>query len=125
MNGWGIASPLSYNLGRLPTRGAVRHPRRHRDFLTDDLAAAESKAREAGAVLVREYIFRNARLPLGEVKDRGHYGSRSWPEEFDGRGDDFMVPLVTDPDRIILVVAGGDGCHSSWFPAWSATQRAT
>jgi hypothetical protein len=21
-------------------------------------------------------------------------------------------------------VAGGDGRHSSWFPAWSATQRA-
>ena len=74
---------------------------------------------------VREYIFQNARLPLGELKGRGHHGSRSWPAEFEGQGDGFMVPLVTDPDKLVLVVAGGDGRHSSWFPAWSATQRAT
>ncbi len=73
---------------------------------------------------VREYIFQNARLPLGEIKGRGHYGARSWPPEFEEQSDDFMVPLVLDPDKIILVVAGGDGGHSSWFPAWSATQRA-
>jgi hypothetical protein len=34
-----------------------------------------------------------------------------------------LVPLVTDPEKLILVVAGGDGRHSSWFPDWSATQR--
>jgi hypothetical protein len=38
--------------------------------------------------------------------------------------DTFLVPLVTSPDTLLLVVAGGDGRHSSWFPAWSATQRA-
>lgn len=85
-----------------------------------EIAAAGYSRRD-----VKEYIYQNARQPMGEVKDRGHYGSRSWPAEFDGQDDDFMVPLVTDPDRIILVVAGGDGRHSSWFPAWSATQRAT
>ena len=85
-----------------------------------EIAAAGFSRRD-----VREYIFQNARLPLGELKDRGHYGSRSWPTEFEGQNDDFMVPLVTDPDRLVLVVAGGDGRHSSWFPAWSATQRAT
>ncbi|MCH7713721.1 MAG: hypothetical protein IIC99_08875, partial [Chloroflexi bacterium] len=74
---------------------------------------------------VREYIFQHVRRPMGEVKNRGHYGSRSWPAEFDDQDDDFMVPLVTDPDRLVVVVAGGDGRHSSWFPAWSATQRAT
>ena len=36
-----------------------------------------------------------------------------------------MLPLVTGPDKFVLVVAGGDGRHSSWFPSWSATQRAT
>jgi hypothetical protein len=35
-----------------------------------------------------------------------------------------LVPLVADPEKLILVVAGGDGRHASWFPAWSATQRA-
>jgi hypothetical protein len=36
-----------------------------------------------------------------------------------------MVPLVLSPDKFVLVVAGGDGRHSSWMPAWSATERAT
>lgn len=85
-----------------------------------EIAAAGYSRRD-----VREYIFQNVRRPMGEVRNRGHYGSRSWPTEFDGHGDDFMVPLVTDPDKFVLVVAGGDGRHSSWFPAWSATQRAT
>ena len=56
---------------------------------------------------VKEYIFRNVRRPMGDIRDRGHYGSRSWPAEFDGQPDDFMVPLVTDPDRIVLPVATG------------------
>ena len=85
-----------------------------------EIAAAGFSRRD-----VREYIFQNARLPLGEVKGRGHYSSRSWPPEFENQSDDFMIPLVLDPDKLILVVAGGDGGHSSWFPAWSATQVAT
>jgi hypothetical protein len=30
--------------------------------------------------------------------------------------EEFLVPLVTSPDTLILVVAGGDGRHSSWCP---------
>lgn len=74
---------------------------------------------------VKEYIFRHARIRLGTLKDRGHWGARSWPEEWEAQGDDFPVPLVDDPDKLVLVVAGGDGRHTSWFPPWSATQRAT
>jgi hypothetical protein len=36
----------------------------------------------------------------------------------------FPGPVVTAPETLILVVAGSDGQHSSWFPAWSATRRA-
>lgn len=74
---------------------------------------------------VKEYIFQHARIPLGVLKDYGHWGARSWPDEWESQGDDFLVPLVENPDKLVLVVAGGDGRHSSWFPAWSATQRAT
>ena len=73
---------------------------------------------------VKEYIFQHARIRLGTLKDRGHWGARSWPEEWEAQGDEFPVPLVDDPDKLLLVVAGGDGRHSSWFPPWSATQRA-
>ena len=87
--------------------------------------AAEIAEAGYGRADVRQYIFEHARLPLGQLKERGHYGTRSWPAEFERRGDAFEVPLVTDPDKLVLVVAGGDGRHSSWFPAWSATERAT
>ena len=86
--------------------------------------AAEIAAAGVGRKAVKEYIFQHARMPLGQLRDRGHWGARSWPEAWEHRPDDFPVPLVTDLDKLILVVAGGDGRHSSWFPAWSATQRA-
>jgi len=86
--------------------------------------AVEIAAAGLGRKEVKEYIFHHARMPLGKLRDRGHWGARSWPEAWEHQPDDFLVPLVTDPDKLILVVAGGDGRHSSWFPAWSATQRA-
>jgi hypothetical protein len=86
--------------------------------------AAEIAAAGFGRKEIKEYIFQHARMPLGHLRDRGHWGARSWPEAWEQQPEDFLVPLVTSPDRLILVVAGGDGRHSSWFPAWSATQRA-
>jgi hypothetical protein len=87
--------------------------------------AAEIAAAGFGRKEVKEFIFEHARLPLGELRDRGHWGARSWPDEFEGQDDEFLVPLVSSPDKLLLVVAGGDGRHSSWMPAWSATERAT
>jgi hypothetical protein len=86
--------------------------------------AAEIAADGFGRKEIKEYLFENVRMPMGKIKNRGHYGTRSWPDEYDSKPDDFMVPLVADVDKYVLVVAGGDGRHSSWFPAWSATQRA-
>jgi hypothetical protein len=89
--------------------------------------AAEVAAAGFGRRAIKEYIFQHAqhaRMPLGRLRDRGHWGARSWPEDWEHQPEDFLVPLVTSPDALILVVAGGDGRHSSWFPAWSATQRA-
>jgi hypothetical protein len=86
--------------------------------------AAEIAAAEFGHQEIKEYIFRHAWMPLGQLRDRGHWGARSWPEAWEYQAEDFLVPLVTSPDTLILVVAGGDGRHTAWFPAWSATQRA-
>jgi hypothetical protein len=56
---------------------------------------------------------------------RAHTGSaRASRLDLPGSVSDILVPLVADPEKLILVVAGGDGRHASWFPAWSATQRA-
>jgi hypothetical protein len=86
--------------------------------------AAEIAAAGFSRKAVKEYIFQHAHMPLGQLRDRGHWGARSWPDDWDHQSEDFLVPLVTAPETLILVVAGGDGRHSSWFPAWSATQRA-
>jgi hypothetical protein len=86
--------------------------------------AAEIAAAGFGRREIKEYVFRHARMPLRQLRDRGHWGARSWPEAWEHEPEDFLVPLITDPEKLILVVAGGDGRHSSWFPAWSATQRA-
>lgn len=74
---------------------------------------------------VKQYIFEHARLTVGVLKDRGHWAARSWPADYEGQGDDFEIPIVADPDTLLLIVAGGDGRHSSWLTPWSATQRAT
>ncbi len=47
------------------------------------------------------------RIRLSVLKDRGYWGARSWPDEWESQGDDFLVPLVDDPDKLVLVVAGG------------------
>jgi hypothetical protein len=33
--------------------------------------------------------------------------------------------MVANPDGFIVVVAGGDGRHSAWMPAWNVSQSAT
>ena len=36
-----------------------------------------------------------------------------------------MVPMVSGPEHFWIVVAGGDGRHSAWMPAWNVCQGAT
>ncbi len=84
-----------------------------------EIAAAGFSRRD-----VKQYLFDNARMPLGQLRERGHYGERAWPPEWETQPDDYRIPLATEPDKFIVVVAGGDGRHSSWLLPWSATQRA-
>jgi hypothetical protein len=74
---------------------------------------------------VRAYIHEHARLPARALRDRGYYAPDAWKGLVDESDPDALVPIVTSPDRIILVVAGGDGRHSAWMPAWSVCRGAT
>jgi len=87
--------------------------------------AAEIAAAGYSRKDVKQYLFEHARIPKSVLKDRGHWGARQWPEEWEQQADDYMIPIVEDAEKLVLVVAGGDGRHSSWLLPWSATQRAT
>ncbi|PKB84270.1 MAG: hypothetical protein BZY88_00300 [SAR202 cluster bacterium Io17-Chloro-G9] len=74
---------------------------------------------------VREFIFQNARMPLGQLKGVAHYGNRNWPSWIDENDPDERVPIVASPDDIVVVVAGGDGRHSAWLAGWGVTRIVT
>jgi hypothetical protein len=73
---------------------------------------------------VRAYIHEHARLPVRVLRDRAYYAPDAWKGLVDESDPDALVPIVGSPDRIILVVAGGDGRHSAWMPAWGVCRGA-
>ena len=74
---------------------------------------------------VRNYLFEHCRLPVGTLRGRGYYASGCWPAWVDESDDGAMVPMVSAPEHFWIVVAGGDGRHSAWMPAWNVCQGAT
>ena len=74
---------------------------------------------------LRERLHAEVWLSVGELIGRVYYGTRAWPEWIDESNPDTRVPMVLSPDDIWLVVAGGDGRHSAWMPAWGVCQGAT
>ena len=43
--------------------------------------AAEIAAAGYGRREIKEYLFENVRIPVGELRERGHWGSRAWPDD--------------------------------------------
>ena len=74
---------------------------------------------------VRNYLYEHARLPVRDLIGRGHYTPDAWPAWIDATDPTVTVPIVASPDDFILVVAGGDGRHSAWLPAWNVCRGAT
>ena len=74
---------------------------------------------------VRTYLFEHCRLPVKALRDRGYYGPGCWPDYVDPSDDEAMVPMVSDPALFWIVVAGGDGRHTTWMPAWNVCEGAT
>ena len=74
---------------------------------------------------VRNYLFEHCRLPVGQLRGRGYYAAGCWPESIDESDADAPVPMVSGPEYFWIVVAGGDGRHSAWMPAWNVCQGAT
>ncbi len=77
---------------------------------------------------VKKILFEKARLPVGLMKQGGRYrgpGGTDWPDWVDHDDDNSMVPMVHDPDDILLIVAGGrPGPHTFVIPAWNKSSQA-
>jgi len=78
-----------------------------------------------GREQLRDLLYAEVRLPVRDLIGRVYYGARAWPEWVDESDPETRVPIVATPDDIWLVVAGGDGRHSAWMPAWGVCQGAT
>jgi hypothetical protein len=67
---------------------------------------------------IRAHLFDEARIPR-EVWRRGGMADMH-PDNFPG---DDAVPVMSDPDSLIIIVLGGFGRHSSWLPTFGDTTR--
>ena len=51
---------------------------------------------------VKDYVFHNARMPVGQLKGIAHYGNRTWPAWIDESRDDVMVPIVRSARDVVV-----------------------
>lgn len=87
--------------------------------------AAEIARAGFGKSDMRNYLFEHCRLPVGVLRGRGYYAPGCWPSWVDESDVTALVPMVSGPEQFWIVVAGGDGRHSAWMPAWNVCQGAT
>ncbi len=91
------------------------------------LLAGDGWTRES----IRQWLFEHARYPAGKLSPelRRAIAVRRVPEgdvpasaqeRFD---DDVLLPIAEEPEGINIVVAGGAGKHSAWFPSWGRLSR--
>ncbi len=63
---------------------------------------------------IREWLHRNALIPLER------YTHETMMERFQ-KIPDGPVPMVSEPDLLMIIVLGGPGKHSSWVPTFGGT----
>ena len=74
---------------------------------------------------VQLYLHEHARMPVRELINRVYFGTERWPPWIDVNDPTATVPIVVRASDFMIVVAGGDGRHSAWMPAWHECQGAT
>jgi hypothetical protein len=69
---------------------------------------------------LREYLFQHARVPIA------WYPSRAQEKSFMAdRAVDGQIPITDRPERIMVVVAGAPGSHSTFIPTFAETIAVT
>jgi hypothetical protein len=70
---------------------------------------------------IKNFIFENARIPVGQLKIGGFYGPNTdrymlWPRWINRHKDDELMPVCRRVEDIKILVAGGPGKHSAYIP---------
>ena len=68
---------------------------------------------------IRHYLFEKARIP------RSAFSERHKIDRFPHFKEDALIPVVTDENHILIVVAGGAGKHSMFCPSFGYTNSVT
>lgn len=68
----------------------------------------------------KQHVFEMARQPWGKMKNRGKSKGPFFPDCVDKTDDTSMVPIINDPNDLVVVVAGGAGGKSMWCPTAGA-----
>ena len=76
---------------------------------------------------VKQRLHELARLPVGQLKSGGRYHEAApvgWPDWVDRNDDECLVPMIHDPEDILLLVAAGrPGPHTVVVPGWNNASR--
>jgi hypothetical protein len=62
-------------------------------------------------------------LGAGHLRAGSTVRSRMWPRWLDDTRSDLMVPIVREPEEILVICGGGAGRHSAWVPGWGNVDR--
>lgn len=65
---------------------------------------------------VQNFLFENARQPVRALRNRGGWNMSPFHESVNPDDDDCMVPIVPQPENILVLVAGGDQRHMNFLP---------
>lgn len=65
---------------------------------------------------VQRYLFEHARIPTERMPQTGMWGMHEAPRWMQLDRPGWAVPVVARPDCFVIIVAGGEGKHSSCIP---------
>lgn len=72
---------------------------------------------------VRRYIFEYARIPSEKFRASGMWGMHQAPKWLQLTRPGIGIPVVAAPERVVVMVLGGAGKHSSCIPTHSSASR--
>jgi len=74
---------------------------------------------------VRDYLFSYARMRFEDWRVGGMHGMYPVPHYFSALADGDLVPIVDKPQDVRIIVIGGPGRHSCWFPSFGVNRSIT